>query len=47
MFCICFCHNHSAQWERICDVGNYIEERPDSALAILGAIDTDNLRLLG
>lgn len=44
MFCICSCHNHSAQWERICDVGNYIEERPDSALAILGAIDTDNLR---
>ena len=42
-FCFFSCHRHSDNWEKICDIEKYIESRPDSALAVLEAIDVENL----
>jgi tetratricopeptide (TPR) repeat protein len=42
-FCFFSCQRHSDNWEKICDVENYIESRPDSALAVLEAIDIEKL----
>lgn len=42
-FCFLSCQRHSDNWDKICDVENYIESRPDSALAVLEAIDVENL----
>lgn len=43
VFCFFSCQRHSDNWEKICDIENYIESRPDSALAVLKAIDVENL----
>ena len=37
------CTKHSEHWETLAQVESYIEERPDSALVVLQAIDTDEL----
>ena len=37
------CTKHSEHWETLTQVESYIEERPDSALVVLQAIDTDEL----
>ena len=42
-FCFFSCQRHSDNWEKICDIENYIESRPDSALTVLEAIDIENL----
>lgn len=42
-FCFFSCQRHSDNWEKICDIENYIESRPDSALAVLKAIDVETL----
>ena len=42
-FCFLSCQRHSDNWEKICDIENYIESQPDSALAVLEAIDIENL----
>ena len=42
-FCFLSCQRHSDNWEKICDIGNYIESRPDSALTVLEAIDVNSL----
>lgn len=42
-FCFFSCQRHSDNWEKICDIENYIESRPDSALAVLEAIDVEKL----
>ena len=43
VFCFCSCQRHSDNWEKICDIENYIESRPDSALIVLEAIDIETL----
>lgn len=45
LFALCFfsCQRHSDNWEKICDIENYIESRPDSALTVLEAIDVETL----
>lgn len=42
-FCFFSCQRHSDNWEKICDIENYIESRPDSALTVLEAIDVEKL----
>ena len=42
-FCFFSCQRHSDNWEKICDIENYIESRPDSALIVLEAIDVKSL----
>ena len=42
-FCFFSCQRHSDNWEKICDIENYIESRPDSALIVLEAIDINSL----
>ena len=42
-FCFLSCQRHSDNWEKICDIENYIESRPDSALTVLEAIDVKKL----
>jgi len=42
-FCFFSCQHHSDNWEKICDIENYIESRPDSALTVLEAIDIETL----
>ena len=42
-FCLFSCQRHSDNWEKIYDIENYIESRPDSALAVLEAIDVETL----
>lgn len=42
-FCFFSCQRHSDNWEKICDIENYIESRPDSALTVLEAIDIETL----
>lgn len=42
-FCFFSCQRHSDNWEKICDIENYIESRPDSALTVLEAIDVETL----
>lgn len=42
-FCFFSCQRHSDNWEKICDIENYIESRPDSALAVLEAIGVETL----
>ena len=37
------CGQHSKHWEMLSQVESYIEERPDSALAVLERIDTEEL----
>ena len=34
-FCFFSCQRHSDNWEKICDIENYIESHPDSALIVL------------
>ena len=43
VFCFFSCQRHSDNWEKICDIENYIESRPDSALTVLEAIDIETL----
>lgn len=42
-FCFFSCQRHSDNWEKICDIENYIESKPDSALTVLEAIDINSL----
>lgn len=42
-FCFFSCQRHSDNWEKICDIENYIESRPDSAIIVLEAIDINSL----
>ena len=42
-FCFFSCQRHSDNWEKICDIENYIEARPDSALTVLETIDVEKL----
>lgn len=42
-FCLFSCQRHSDNWEKICDIENYIESKPDSALTVLEAIDINSL----
>mgnify|MGYP003542561098 FL=1 len=42
-FCFLSCQRHSDKWDQICDIENYIETRPDSALTVLEAIDVKSL----
>ena len=42
-FCFLSCQRHSDNWEKICEIENYIESRPDSALTVLEAIDVKKL----
>ena len=42
-FCFFSCQRHSDNWEKICDIENYIESHPDSALIVLEAIDVKSL----
>ena len=37
------CGQRSKHWEMLSQVESYIEERPDSALAVLERIDTEEL----
>ena len=41
--CLFSCTCHSEHWETLAQVESYIEERPDSALSVLGRIDTSEL----
>lgn len=42
-FCLFSCQRHSDNWENICDIENYIESKPDSAITVLEAIDINSL----
>ena len=41
--CILSCSRHSAHWEKLKQVETFIEAQPDSALAVLQCIDTQEL----
>ena len=41
--CLFSCTCHSEHWETLAQVESYIEERPDSALSVLGRIDASEL----
>ena len=41
--CLVACNRHSEHWKTITDMERIIEERPDSVLNVLQAIDTDKL----
>ena len=41
--CLISCTSHSEHWETLAQVESYIEERPDSALSVLGRIDASEL----
>ena len=41
--CLVACDKHSEHWEMLSQVESYIEERPDSALAVLERIDTEEM----
>lgn len=41
--CLVACNGHSEHWKTITDMERIIEERPDSVLNVLQAIDTDKL----
>ena len=41
--CLMACNRHSEHWVTITDMERIIEERPDSVLNVLQAIDTDEL----
>ena len=41
--CLASCCRHSEHWQTITDMEAIIEERPDSVLNVLQAIDTDEL----
>ena len=43
LFCLTSCSRHSEHWQTINDMDAIIEERPDSVLNVLQAIDTDEL----
>lgn len=43
VFCFFSCQRYSDNWEKICDIENYIESKPDSALTVLEAIDINSL----
>ena len=43
LFCLTSCSRHSEHWQTINDMDAIIEERPDSVLNVLQAIDTDKL----
>ena len=43
LFCLTSCSHHSEHWQTINDMDAIIEERPDSVLNVLQAIDTDEL----
>ena len=42
-FCLVACGQHSKHWETLTQVESFIEERPDSALAVLQRIETEEL----
>lgn len=42
-FCVASCNRHSSEWEAVNRVETYIEEKPDSALAVLQDIDRNSL----
>ena len=41
--CLASCNQHSKHWETLTQVESFMEERPDSALAILQSIEVGNL----
>ena len=41
--CLVSCNRHSEHWKTITEMESIIEERPDSVLNVLQAIDTDEL----
>ena len=41
--CLASCNQHSKHWETLTQVESFIEERPDSALAVLQRIETEEL----
>ena len=41
--CVASCSQHSNQWETLAQIESFIEERPDSALAILQEMDAHKL----
>ena len=41
--CLFSCTSHSEYWETLAQVESYIEDRPDSALSVLGRIDASEL----
>ena len=41
--CLFSCTSHSKHWETLAQVESYIEDRPDSALSVLGRIDASEL----
>ena len=41
--CLASCGQHSKHWETLTQVESFMEERPDSALAILQGIEVGNL----
>ena len=41
--CLVACNRHAEHWETITEMERIIEERPDSVLNVLQAIDTDEL----
>ena len=43
VLCLASCNHHSEHWKTITDMERIIEERPDSVLNVLQAIDTDKL----
>ncbi|MBO5901369.1 MAG: hypothetical protein J6Q36_03010 [Alistipes sp.] len=43
VLCLVACNRHSEHWATITDMERIIEERPDSVLNVLQAIDTDEL----
>ena len=43
VLCLTACNRHSEHWATITDMERIIEERPDSVLNVLQAIDTDEL----
>lgn len=43
ILCLASCKRHSQEWEKLQDVETYIEEQPDSALAVLQDIRPENL----
>lgn len=43
VICLTSCNSHSTHWDTLSQVESYIEERPDSALVVLGQINTAEL----
>ena len=43
VLCLVACDRHSCHWETLMQVESFIVQRPDSALAVLEGIDTEEL----